>query len=92
MSAQVTTITVSPSDSSVITLVENQSTVISVTNTDTTVLQAAPAIIALGQTLILSNDIPLELAETGSAGISNTVSRSDHVHPSTGMLLNGGNF
>lgn len=92
MSAQVTTVTVSPSDSSILRLVNNQSTIISLINSDTTILQAAPAIIALGQSLLLSNDTPLELSETGSSGISNTVSRSDHVHPSTGMLLNGGNF
>ena len=92
MSAQVTRITISPSDSSRIVVENNTSTIVSLLNRDTTILQAAPATILVGQTLLLSNEIPLELANIGSSGTANTVSRSDHIHPSSGMYLNGGNF
>lgn len=90
MSAESTTITISPEDATSLTVVGSTSTVISYSNVETTILNAAPATIGLG--VQFSNDLPLELANTGIAGTSTLASRSDHRHPSTGMFLNGGNF
>lgn len=68
-----------------------ESTVITITSGEATVLTATPATITV-PTANLSDDTPLELANTGSAGVSLLASRSDHRHPSTGMFINGGNF
>lgn len=90
MSAQTTTITISPEDATTLSVTANTSTVITYSNIETTILTAAPATIGLG--VQFSDDTPLELANTGVAGVSSLASRSDHRHPSTGMFLNGGNF
>lgn len=62
-----------------------------VRNQDVSILQATSATITLSD-VQLSDDAPLELANTASAGTSGRAARSDHRHPSTGMYLDGGNF
>lgn len=75
----------------VLNIVTSNSTNLTVSS-ESTVLTAAPATIFLPVSLNLSNSIPLELSENGSAGISSFAARADHVHPSTGMPITGGNF
>jgi hypothetical protein len=62
-----------------------------VRNQDISILQAAPATITVSD-IQLSDDDPLELANTAFSGTSTKAARSDHRHPSTGMYLDGGNF
>lgn len=80
MSAEATTLTVIASESTVVTI------------SDSTVLTASSATITLPTLINLSDSIPLELSDTGSAGTSTLAARSDHRHPSTGMTITGGNF
>jgi hypothetical protein len=61
-------------------------------NNESTILYAAPATLNVPSSIQLSNSIPLTMEEIGSAGISNLAARADHVHPTVGMVLNGGNF
>lgn len=78
-------------DQTVVQIDSGQSTLVQLQTNDSTIIQAVPVNIASG-TIALSDDIPLELANVGSAGVSSVAARSDHVHPSTGHYLDGGNF
>jgi hypothetical protein len=69
-----------------------ESTILSVGSSDTTILVAAPATMNIPNPINLSDYIPLELADVGSAGVSLFAARADHVHPTTGASFNGGNF
>jgi hypothetical protein len=79
--ADITVVQVTTSDATVLSEI-----------TDVTILVAAPATLVLPDTIELSDDDPLELANTASAGTSAYAARADHRHPTTGMFINGGNF
>lgn len=97
MGADLTTLTIRNNDITSLTVTSSDVTIIqsgnnTTTNRDVTILNTSSATISLPASLQLGNLIPTELSEIGSAGTAQTASRSDHVHPSTGMTLNGGNF
>jgi hypothetical protein len=92
MSAEVTTITVTTGDATILTVSPEQSTIVSVSNASSTVINAAQAVANMPVYVNLSNDIPQQLSNTGSAGVSILASRADHSHPLTGATFNGGNF
>lgn len=97
MAADVTTLTIRGNDITSLTVTSSDITIIqtgtnTTTNRDVTILNTSSATITVPASLQLSNAIPTELANTGTAGVALTVSRSDHVHPSTGHTVNGGNF
>jgi hypothetical protein len=94
VSGDITTLTILGSETTTLTVTTNDVTIIQsgTTSSEVTILNTSAATLSVPASLQLSNNIPLELANIGSAGISNLAARADHVHPSTGMPLNGGNF
>jgi len=92
MSGEVTTVRVTSGDSTIISVASGESTVLNVSNSASSILVATPATISMPTYVNLSDDIPQELANVGSAGVSLFAARADHVHPTTGALFNGGNF
>lgn len=96
MPGDITTLLLS-TDTSIVTVSSGEVTVVQLMSNnsqtgDITVLNTSSATITIPVTIDFSNSIPLELANVGSSGNSSLVSRSDHVHPSTGMTMNGGNY
>jgi hypothetical protein len=87
-----TSLSVSNSDVTSLSISNTATTAVTVSNADSTLISAAAASISVPVYVNLSDDTPLELANTGSAGTSLFAARSDHVHPSTGMYISGGNF
>jgi len=92
-----TTLTIIGNDSTILTVATNDVTIIqsgsnTSANSEITILNTSSATITVPANLQFSNSIPTELANTGSAGVAITASRSDHVHPSTGHTVNGGNY
>jgi len=83
----VTSVTVATGEVTVVQLMSNSSA-----TGDITVLNTSSATITLPASVSFSSDIPAELANVGSPGTAVTAARSDHVHPSTGMTVNGGNY
>lgn len=83
----VTSVTVSSGEITVVQLMSNSSA-----TGDITVLNTSSATITLPVSISFSDVIPMELANVGSVGSAVTAARSDHVHPSTGMTVNGGNY
>jgi hypothetical protein len=83
----VTSVVVSSGEVTIVQLISNTST-----TSDITVLNTSSATLTLPATVSFTNDIPTELANVGSSGTALTAARSDHVHPSTGMTVNGGNY
>lgn len=88
MAGEVTVVAITQDISSL--QVNSDVTVVSVTE-DVSVLLAAPATINTA-TLNFSDATPAEIARIASAGISNLVSRADHVHSGANLLLDGGNY
>lgn len=96
MPGDVTTLLLS-TDTSIVTVSSNEVTVVQLMSnnsqtSDITVLNTSSATITLPTTISFSESIPLELANVGSSGSSLLAARSDHIHPSTGMTMNGGNY
>lgn len=89
--ADSTTINVYASDSTTLRVSSGDATTVTTRNAEATILNAIAASISVPENN-LSDDTPLELSDTGSAGTSLFAARADHRHPSTGMSLNGGNF
>ena len=87
LSTDTSIVTVSSGEVSVVQLMSNNSQ-----TGDITVLNTSSATITLPTTISFSDSIPLELANVGSSGSSTLAARSDHIHPSTGMTMNGGNY
>jgi hypothetical protein len=92
MSAEVTSITVVSGDSTTLVVSTEQSTILNVSNSSATVINAATAVANMPVYVNLSNDIPEQLSNTGSAGVSILAARADHSHPLIGATFNGGNF
>lgn len=97
MPGDVTTLRLTSPDVTVLTVSSNDVTVVREANTasnnsEVTVLNASAATLTVPASIQFSSDVPLGLTEFGSAGVALTASRSDHRHPTDGMLLNGGNF
>lgn len=91
-SGDTTSLSVDSSDVTSLSVSNTVTTAVTVTNADATLLSAAAATINVPVYVNLSDDVPQELANTGLAGTSTFAARADHVHPSTGMFINGGNF
>ena len=87
LSTDTSVVTVSSGEVTVVQLMSNSSA-----SGDITVLNTSSATITIPATISFSDTIPLELANVGSVGTSVLAARSDHVHPSTGMTVNGGNY
>ena len=97
MPGDITTLTVNGNDTTTLTVASNDVTIIqsgpdSTAHTEVTILNVSSATISVPANLQFSDATPAELANTGSAGVAITASRSDHVHPSTGHTVNGGNY
>lgn len=92
MSAEVTTITVVVGDSTTLVVSNGDSTALTISNADSTVINSASATANMPVYVNLSDDIPEQLSNTGSAGTSILASRADHSHPLIGATFNGGNF
>lgn len=82
MSADITTLRVISSDATNVIFSSN----------DVTILNTSSATITIPSQVELSNSTPEEISDVGSPGISMAVSRSDHVHSASNLVLNGGNF
>ena len=96
MPGDVTTLLLA-TDTSIVTVSSNEVTVVQLMSnnsqtSDITVLNTSSATITVPTTISFSDSIPLELANVGSSGSSLLAARSDHIHPSTGMTMNGGNY
>ncbi len=96
MPGDLTTLLLS-TDTSIVTVSSNEVTVVQLMSnnsqtSDITVLNTSSATITVPTTISFSDSIPLELANVGSSGSSLLAARSDHIHPSTGMTMNGGNY
>jgi hypothetical protein len=91
MSAEMTTVVISNQDITQINISNTSVTSINSGTADTTILVASPATIN-GATLSLSDQNPADIARVVSAGVSNLVSRADHVHSAANLLLDGGNY
>lgn len=96
MPGDITTLLLS-TDTSIVTVSSGEVTVVQLTSNNTTtgditVLNTSSATITIPATINFSDTIPLELANVGSSGTSVLAARSDHIHPSTGMTVNGGNY
>lgn len=92
MSAEVTTVVITTGDSTTLVVSEAEATAITISNASSTVINAASAVANMPVYVNLSNDIPQQLSNTGSAGSSILASRADHSHPLIGATFNGGNF
>ena len=92
MSVESTIVSVVTSESTVVTISNTESSILNTSNAESTILTAAPSTITLPTIANFSDEDPLELADSASAGVSNFASRADHQHPTTGMTLSGGNF
>ena len=92
MAAEVTTVTVTVGESTILTVGATDVTVLTYSNEQATVIQSASATANLPVYVNLSDAIPAELSNTGSAGTSLLAARADHSHPLTGATFNGGNF
>lgn len=97
MPGDLTTLTIIGNDSTILTVATNDVTIIqsgsnTSANSEITILNTSSATITVPSSLQFSDSTPTELANIGSAGVAITVSRSDHVHPSTGHTVNGGNY
>lgn len=90
--AEATSLSVDGTETTTLSISNADTTAISVVNSESTLLTAAAATINVPVTQNLSDLVPLELANTGSVGTSILAARADHIHPSTGMFINGGNF
>jgi len=93
----ITTLTIVGNDSTILTVSSNDVTIIqsgtnTSTNSEITILNTSSATLTVPASLQFSDSIPTELANIGSSGVAITASRSDHVHPSTGHTVNGGNY
>ena len=97
MPGDITTLTIIGNDCTTLTVTTNDVTIIQTgsntsLNSEITILNASSATLTVPASLQFSDSIPTELANTGSSGVAITASRSDHVHPSTGHTVNGGNY
>jgi|688.fasta_scaffold804391_2 hypothetical protein len=91
MAAEVTEVKFSDKDITTLTVTSSDVTSVSITATDTTILTSAPATINTAN-LNLSDSNPSNIARTASSGVSNFVSRADHVHSAANLLLDGGSY
>lgn len=89
--AEITTVQIATSDITQLTVSNTDITVVSLQTEDITVLQNVSATISAAA-LSYSNDTPQDIARSGSAGISDLVSRADHIHSIANTLLDGGNY
>jgi len=80
--ADITTLQVKSGDVTDINIISNE-----VTN-----LIGTPATITLERILTMSDEQPLDIARTPSAGVLELASRADHIHSAAGLLLDGGNY
>lgn len=97
MPGDITTLTVIGSDSTTLTVSTGDITIVQTgvntgLNSEITILNTSSATLTVPASLQFSDSIPSELSNIGSAGVAITASRSDHVHPSTGHTVNGGNY
>ena len=91
MPAEITTVQIFQSDITQLTVSDSDVTTVNLQTEDVTILQNVSATINAAS-LSLSNDIPQDIARSGSAGTSSAVSRADHVHSIANTLLDGGNY
>ena len=91
VSAEITTIQIKESNITELTISNTDITTVNIQTEDITVLQNVSATINAA-TLSFSNDIPQDIARSGSTGTSFAVSRADHVHSLANTLLDGGNY
>lgn len=91
MAADITTLTVTGNQATNLQVTSSDITVIN-TVMDITILNSTSATITVPSQIQLSNSTPSEVSDVGSPGISMAVSRSDHVHSASNLVLNGGNF
>ena len=89
--AELTTVQIVQSDITQLSISNTDITTISLQTNDITVLQNISATLNAAS-LSLSNDIPENIARTGSSGSSSAVSRADHIHSLANTLLDGGNY
>jgi len=89
--AEITTIQIYQSDITQLTVSNSDITTVNLQTEDITILQNVSATINAA-TLSFSNDIPQNIARSGSAGTSVAASRADHIHSIANTLLDGGNY
>lgn len=89
--AEITTVQIFQSDITQLTVSDSDVTTVNLQTEDVTILQNVSATINAAS-LSFSNDIPQDIARTGSAGTSSAASRADHVHSIANTLLDGGNY
>jgi len=91
MAGEVTSLTYTDKDITSLTITSTDITAVTVQASDATILTAVPATINTA-TLNLSDSGPNPVARSASAGVSNFVSRADHVHSAADLLLDGGSY
>lgn len=91
MAGEVTSLTYTDKDITSLTVTSADITAVTVQASDTTILTAVPATINT-VTLNLSDSNPSAIARSFSSGVSNFVSRADHVHSAGDLLLDGGSY